>query len=387
MPGLFCGLISGGPSCGELTSYTITLNALRYLPFAVRGLRRKGPPLHLTLFVTGACNLRCRHCFHFKEVAEGLSGPSLDEVRRLADSAARMGPLLWVSFGGGEPFLRPDLAELAGAFGRHGLRHLAIPTNGMVERTQHQQVQNILRAAPETFLSISVSIDGPPEIHDAIRAEEGSHARAIESLLEYRRQADREERLGLGITVTLTSENQDCLPEYIEELARKVRPDNITLGLARHKALDESLLKVDLDRYQELVAAKARLMRSGQLAYFDFPLAKVAAARDEMMYRHVEGVARGGGAWLPCTAGSLSAVIFEDGVVQPCEVLGATIGNLAETDWDLERLWNSERASELRRKIRDTRCTCTYECAQGDNVLFRPASWPRLGRALLAKRP
>ena len=46
--------------------------------------------------------------------------------------------------------------------------------------------------------------------------------------------------------------------------------------------------------------------------------------------------------------------------------------------WDLGRLWDSVRARELRAEIRDTRCACTWECAQADNVLFRPASWPAL---------
>ena len=52
-----------------------------------------------------------------REVAEGVEGPSLKQVERLAESAAGMGPLLWVSFGGGEPFLREDLAG-AGEYGR-----------------------------------------------------------------------------------------------------------------------------------------------------------------------------------------------------------------------------------------------------------------------------
>ena len=42
-----------------------------------------------------------------------------------------MGPLLWVAFGGGEPFLRDDLPRIAAAFARHGARHLTIPTNGL----------------------------------------------------------------------------------------------------------------------------------------------------------------------------------------------------------------------------------------------------------------
>ena len=53
------------------------MNALRYAAFLKRGLVHRGPPLHLTLFITGVCNARCRHCFHWEEVAAGVSGPSV----------------------------------------------------------------------------------------------------------------------------------------------------------------------------------------------------------------------------------------------------------------------------------------------------------------------
>lgn len=359
------------------------MNALRYLPFVKRGFRRAGPPLHLTLFVTGVCNLRCRHCFHFAEVAAAKQGPSVDEVRKLADSAARMGPLLWVSFGGGEPFLRKDLPELAEAFGRHGLRHLAIPTNGLVEGSQHATVDALLAKCPDTYLSVSVSIDGPADVHDAIRDESGAHARALASIGEYRRQADANANLGVGVIVTLTRENQDVLASHLEELVRELRPDNVTINLARDKALDESLLQVDLARYRELVQTKQRLMSEGVLSYFDFPLARVAVARDRLMYEQVEGTSRGDGVYIPCTAGSLSAVIFEDGEVHPCEVLGKSLGSLADHEWDLSKLWESPRARELRDEIRATRCECTWECAKADNVLFHPPTWPRLGLGAL----
>ncbi|HKX46413.1 MAG TPA: radical SAM protein, partial [Planctomycetota bacterium] len=353
------------------------MNAFRYLPFVARGLARRGPPLHLTLFVTGACNLRCRHCFHWREVADSVPGPSLEQVEKLALSAARLGPLLWVSFGGGEPFLRRDLPELARAFGRHGLRHLAIPTNGLVAR-QHESIERILAENPDTYLSVSVSFDGPPAVHDAIRQVEGGHARAVESVRALLAQRGDRANFGVGVIVTVTRENQAVLAAHLEELVQELRPDNVTINLARGTALDESLLEVDLDRYREVVAAKRSLMERGLLPYFDFPLARLAVARDRLMYEHVERVARGETEpHLPCTAGRLSAVVFESGEVHPCEILGRPLGHLADHDWDLERLWRTAEAERLREEIVATRCRCTWECAQADNVLFNPRAWPR----------
>lgn len=366
------------------------MNGLRYASFALRGVFRRGAPLHLTLFVTGRCNLRCRHCFHWREVAAGVEGPSADEVERLAASCARMGPLLWVSFGGGEPFLRRDLADLAHSFGKRGLRHLAIPTNGLVEERQHGTIERILVENPEVFLSVAVSFDGPEAVHDAIRQVSGGHARSkasVRALKEQRAKLKPEQarRLGVGVLVTLTRENQDVLATHVEELVDELEPDNVTLNLARGTALDETLLQVELDRYRELVETKARLQREGRLPYFDFPLARLAAARDRVMYEHIERVARGDrSAHLSCTAGTLSAVVFENGAVHPCEILGRELGNLRAHDWDLERLWSSTQADALRETIERTRCACTWECAQADNVLFGKRAWPTLVKEVLA---
>jgi len=364
------------------------VNPLRYLTFVKRGLVRRGPPLHLTLFVTGACNARCRHCFHWEEVAAGVPGPSVEQVRKLADSSARMGPLLWVSFGGGEPFLRKDLPDLAEAFGRHGLRHLAIPTNGLVEKQQHDIAEAMVTRNRGTYLSVSVSFDGPPAIHDSIRQVENGHTRSMASVRAYREQAAEHDNMGVGINLTVTSENQHVLADHLEELVVELRPDNVTINLARGTAMEQHLLDVDTERYLEVVARKRQLMESGVLPYFDFPWAKLATARDRMMYEHVAGVARGKPAQhLPCTAGTLSAVIFENGDVHPCEILGKSMGNLGETDWDLSKLWETQQTRALRTEIRDTKCECTWECAQADNVLFNPRNWASLAAQSVGGRP
>ena len=356
----------------------------QYLGYLGRGLRTSGPPIHLTLFVTGRCNLRCRHCFHWEDVAAGTDGPTLEEVKTLADSSARMGPLLWVALAGGEPFLREDLPELAGAFGSHGVRHLSIPTNGLVGARQHEAVERMMKQCPETHINVAVSIDGPPEVHDKIRQVEGGHARALRAAKIFREQAEHHERLGAGIIVTVTRENQDVLAEHLEELVHEVRPDHLTINLARTDALDPTLLEVDPDRYREVVDEKRRLQELGFLGRYEHPFARVAEARDRLTYRRVEQVSRGaGGPHLPCTAGSLSAVVFEDGTVRACEVLEDELGSLSDVGWDLERLWESERAHALRQKVRETRCECTWECAQADNVLFKPQSWPGLVREVL----
>ena len=360
------------------------MNAARYLPFLGRALHHGGAPLHLTLFVTGVCNARCRHCFHWKEVEAGISGPSPEQVDRLAASAARMGPLLWVSFGGGEPFLRRDLPALGRSFGKRGLRHLAIPTNGLVEAHQHEITAQLASENPDTYLTVSVSFDGSPDIHDSIRQVPGGHARSVKSVRAYLKQKQQFKNLGVGILLCVTKENQDSLADHMEELVRELRPDNVTINLARGTAMEEHLLEVDPARYREVVERKRSLVERGLLPYFDFPMGRLAVARDRVVYEQIAGYKEDQESnYLPCTAGRLSAVIFEDGSVHPCEILGRSMGNLNAVDWNLDQLWRQKQADDLRDQIHQTRCTCTWECAQGDNVLFNARAWPRLAKSYL----
>ncbi|HNT05129.1 MAG TPA: hypothetical protein PKJ21_02980, partial [Anaerolineae bacterium] len=49
-----------------------------------------------------------------------------------------------------------------------------------------------------------------------------------------------------------------------------------------------------------------------------------------------------------------------------------------DVDYDFKKLWYSQRADELRRWIRDTKCFCTYECFLTINILFNPLVLPRV---------
>ena len=84
----------------------------------------------------------------------------------------------------------------------------------------------------------------------------------------------------------------------------------------------------------------------------------------------------------PCTAGNLSYVIMEDGRLLPCEILSDSLGKVTDEGADFKKMIKSSTAKELRTRIVDEKCKCTYECSMSTNTLF---SWPmsrRLAGAL-----
>ncbi len=377
--------------------------ALRTLSFLPRLWIRRGLPIHLTLFVTGRCNAKCRHCFYWEEVDAGQAGLSIPEFEAIGRST---GPLLWLALGGGEPTLREDLPAIARAFRRSKPSVLSVPTNGFLPERAERLASQIVRENPGTFVVFAVSFEGPQEVHDRIRAYPGGFARAVETVDRLR--ALRLGSLGVGTIFTVTAENQDLAPGFLEWLARGLRPDNVTINLARGRPRDPSLLRVDPAKYRAAVARKEALVREGALPYFRMPHARLGLARDAEMYERIAEIARAreagearpiafpgvqpegaldgrglNGAFVPCRAGEISLVVDERGEVRPCEVLGASFGNLRDVGLDLRALLRGERADRIRRWIRESRCACTWECAAATNLLFDPGSAPRvLARAL-----
>jgi molybdenum cofactor biosynthesis enzyme MoaA len=119
------------------------------LPVLLPALARPGRPLQLTYLVTDRCNLRCPFCFRAGHDDAPAGELSLAEIARLAPSLGRP---YWLLIGGGEPFLRPDLAELCRTL-LTGARPaiLTIASNGSLPEETLRQTRAILEQARGTL--------------------------------------------------------------------------------------------------------------------------------------------------------------------------------------------------------------------------------------------
>ena len=78
--------------------------------------------------VTGACNLRCRHCFmSAPEARHGI--PSLQELKSTADQLAECG-IFSVDITGGEPLTRKDFPQILDLLKERGIGVRTLLTNG-----------------------------------------------------------------------------------------------------------------------------------------------------------------------------------------------------------------------------------------------------------------
>jgi radical SAM protein with 4Fe4S-binding SPASM domain len=332
--------------------------------------------LHLTFFVTRRCDARCDFCFSRGRAA--ADGPELTtaEIARLAPS---VGPLLWLSFSGGEPTLRGDLPEIAGIFAKSCRPVIVLlSTNGLDPQRTAAAAAGLLEAAPRSTVVVKLSLDGPPELHDRLRGVPGAHARVIESLGLLRVLAAREPRLEVGVNTVLCAANQEAILEVFAEVSRLDGVDTHTLSLVRGAFPDPALGAVDPARYLAAADALAGALRTGSQPRYRFFGARLKAAQDVLQRRIVAETLRRRGRAIPCHAGRLNLVLDERGELYPCEEFSLRLGNVRDHDCDVRATASAPQGRAVLASIARGDCWCTHECFMMTNILFDLRHYPAL---------
>lgn len=139
------------------------------------------PPLRsLYLYISGSCNLACRHCW-IAPTYQGSDGDGqhirLEYVRKAIREAKPLG-LGSVKLTGGEPMLHPQFRELVRLISEEE-RAIIIETNGTLV---DDDLAAFLKQTPYVSF-ISVSLDGvDAQTHEALRGVAGCYERALDGI-------------------------------------------------------------------------------------------------------------------------------------------------------------------------------------------------------------
>lgn len=319
-------------------------------------------PERVTFFVTNECNLRCKHCFFWKDLDKKTDLLTLPEIKEISQT---MGNFSSLSLTGGEPFLRKDLAQIARAFRKKSkIKRLSIPTNGTLTEKVINTTEKIAQENPNLSVIVKVSLDGLEATHDKIRGEPGCFQKALETYKNLKELQKTHPNLKLGTLTTQTGSNQNDLNELFNFVFFELGPDQVSLNLIRGETKDSSLKNVNLDLYQKL----QRRIRN----YTRGILPKIYKKKvTDLITKTVRT-----NTWqTPCYAGILTAVIRENGNVFPCELLNKKMGNLRDFNYNFNNLWESRQAQEVRKYIKETKCFCHHECTVPVNIFFNPRNW------------
>jgi radical SAM protein with 4Fe4S-binding SPASM domain len=306
---------------------------------------RANRPLSVHFDLTYRCNERCVHCYLDHEDHGELTTA---EILRLLEDLASAGTL-FLTFSGGEIFLRPDLFEiLAGARRLHF--DVSLKSNALLitrERAARLRELSVRR------VQISLYSDDPA-VHDAVTKVPGSLARSLaaipllqeqgllvkiacplmpENLLSYRGVLALAERLGVP---------------YVFDLTITPMMDGGKSPLA-HRASGSQLLPVLRDPLLHSCRPQPADAR-------DLPPAVGSAVSSGIESRAYDDI--------PCSAGHNSCYVSPYGDVYACVQLPVPAGNIRHTRF--AEIWKSAPALERVRAVRESQLPLCSTCTIRD---------------------
>ncbi len=355
------------------------MQGLAYLKHAGKLFFKKNAlPEQVTFFVTPRCNARCKHCFASALLRDNdKDALTLREIEKISRT---MGHFTYLLIGGGEPFLRDDLAEIVRIFCRNNrVLNVAISTNGSLPQVAVKTVKEILSGSKNN-LTVNVSFDAIADAHDEIRQSPGIFKKAVETYIRLKGLKSEYPLLNAGIIMTCSPYNHKALSETYQWLKENLKPYSIVLNFMRGDVRDEyGLSEVELAAYEKVMRMIEEDNLSGDIpGHSNFFLSDFNLASKMVMREVVCNTAETQSFQLPCFAGILNCVLWYNGDVYPCEMLDRKMGNLRQSDYDFRKVWNSLKAQQIRDFIRESRCFCTEECNININILFNPRYLHRL---------
>jgi MoaA/NifB/PqqE/SkfB family radical SAM enzyme len=336
-------------------------------------------PINVVVSTNFRCNFRCLTCNVYERKVKELDAQEWERVFQSMGTAPT-----WMTFSGGEPFLRGDLPDIILSAIRHCQPAIVnIPTNGWFTKRILAGVEKICTTSPETQLVINLSFDHHvPERHDTIRGAPGSWPRLIDTYTGLR--ALNLPNLTVGCHTVVSDQNQEDFPEVAKGLAR-LGADSYIAEPAEER-VELQTIGTGITPYAARFATAAEAVLEVEEAASGTVAGMARALRGEY-YQRVTRLLDGEDDAMPvCHAGFLSVHIVADGDVWSCCVLSRSFGNLRDADFDFPTVWFSDKAEEFRTWMRERRCACPLANAAYTNLLAEPAAASRIAAGMV-RRP
>ncbi len=337
------------------------------------------PPVAMSFVVTDRCNSRCKTC---NIGARYLDNPlvaagelDLEDYRRLC---ASLPGLQWLTFSGGEPFIRTDFEAVVLSLVRASKpRIVTIPTNAtLVDRTT-EGVRRILSGLGPTRLVLNLSCDGVGAVHDDVRGFAGN----FEKLLHVHRElADlKDERLIIGVNSVLSRYNVTEHEELFDFVFDVLRPDSYVVEVAQQRPeyYNEGQ---DLRGEAEALAAALESFASRAPALGREGVPRMVRAFRKHYYATAQRALKKP---VPhrCYAGFATCSVMPRGDVWSNTQRAENMGNLRDFGWDFRALWHGPKAKRVRREVSRKPCDCELSNTAYINSVF---SWSSLSKVALS---
>ncbi len=307
-------------------------------------------PWKLLVEISRVCNHKCLNCNIWESPKKEIL--PLKKYKELFEDNKQ---LTWLSLTGGEPFLRNDIVEIAAAAGEQcrDLKFLSIPTDGY--RTDKKKKKAIEMSKMNFEMHLTISLDGPKEVHDKLRGKEGAYDAAIRTFNELRKN-----NIDVRYQATLHKQNLSVFRQFYLQHKKDIGVLTFT---------QTSDIYYDNDsKVKPLTGEEAASVFN--FIEHNFSLREKQDIFEKMHIKIAQQYMKKKNMMLPCTAGFSGAFVAASGDVHPCFFMPSW-GNIKQQSF--KEIWFSKFADEERDRIKKRNCPkCWVNCFSFQDMLVYP---------------
>lgn len=296
-----------------------------------RKLIKLRSPISLNLETTSNCNWKCEFCsIATKSNNHENSYRSLEKFKSIIDELTKA-EVLRINLFGGEPFLHPEITEIA-KYAKDSGFFVGFTSNG--SRINEKMVDRLL----DYVIGGSISIHGLKDTHEKITGVKHSFEKSVKAL-EIMTHAGLE----TGICYTLTNRNKDELEAYCDYFFNKFKTIKY-LGVNRfipqgRGFKNREKLELSITDFNDTLSTihKMKQKYNREIKITDgFPLCLIENKEYHSIIK-------------TCSAGISFGAIDEYGNIKFCSSSPYIVDNILETP--LEEIWQNSKILENYRSL------------------------------------
>ena len=165
--------------------------------------------------VTWKCNQHCKSCNIWQTYQRNAEGLQDEFTAAEYETFIKNSGLIWVSLTGGEPTLRPDIAEILALSSQYMMK-VNITTNGSNPALLENGIRQALNHG-DALITCNLSCGGDEQTHNAFAGKKDSWGSMIESV--QRLKLLRNKRFSVKLETIISAENDG---EVVAKLAKKL---------------------------------------------------------------------------------------------------------------------------------------------------------------------
>lgn len=325
-------------------------------------------PMNFTVSLLYDCNSRCSTCNIWKKKCDRMS---VDEYKKIFKKIGRAP--YWITFSGGEPFLRKDITEVISTiYDVSRPKIINIPSNGILTDKIVKDVKAITKHCKHSQVVINLSIDGIGEEHNQIRNVPNNFSKVTATFEKLKLLGIR--NLSVGIHTVISNFNVTNFSNIARELM-SMNPDSYITEIAEERVELDTIGKQITPnqlRYKSAIDYLIHCIKNGTYKGFQ----KITMAFRIEYYTYVKRVLRDKEQIIPCYSGVASCQISPDGDVWLCCIKAKAVGNLRKNGYNFKKIWYSKEMKKERLSVFNKECYCPLANASYTNMLMDiPTLW------------